>query len=133
VKLRRVFCATALALACSAPLEHRAATGALGPYSGAVAAGELVFVSGKIGARGDSFAREAETAIDALAAELGGLGLGLADVVSVTVYLTDMGLYGELNQVYAARFPAPHPARACVAVAALPGGARVELQAIARR
>ena len=56
--------ATSLALACSAPTDHRPAPGALGPYSGAVAAGELVFVAGKIGARGDTFAREVGTAIE---------------------------------------------------------------------
>jgi 2-iminobutanoate/2-iminopropanoate deaminase len=53
-------------------------------------------------------------------------------VVSVTVYLTDMAFFPELNEVYAARVPAPYPARATVVVAALPGGARVELAVIAR-
>lgn len=114
-------------------VEHRAAPDVLGPYSGSVRAGGTVYLSGKIGERGGSFAEEARTAIDAVQAELERAGLDLADVVSVTVYLTDIELYDAFNAVYAERFAAPHPARACVAVAALPGGARVEVQAVAAR
>lgn len=112
---------------------HRQAPGALGPYSGSVESDGLVFVSGKIGPTGGEFAAEAEGAIDALEQELLGAGLALADVVSVTVYLTGMEHYAALNEVYARRFRRPYPARACVALAALPGGARVEIQAVARR
>jgi 2-iminobutanoate/2-iminopropanoate deaminase len=114
-------------------VEHLPAQGAMGPYSAAVSSGELVFLSGKIGERGGSFEREVETAIEALESELERLGLGLGDVVAVTVYLTDMSTYAEMNAVYARRFPEPWPARATVAVAALPGGARVELSATACR
>ena len=103
------------------------------PFSGAVLSGAHVFVSGKIGERGGSFAREVETAIDAVEKELAGAGLDLSDVVTATVYLTDMGRYGELNEIYARRFPAPYPARACVAVRELPVGAQVEIQVIAAR
>ena len=71
--------------------------------------------------------------MDAVSAELTGLGLGLADVVSATVYLTDIADYQAFNEVYPEIVPAPWPARTCVAVAALPGGARVEVQVIARR
>ncbi len=115
-------------------VEHRPAPGAIGPYSGAVVADSLVFASGKIGSERDgSFAEEAESALDAVEAELERSGLTLADVVSVQVYLTDIGRYAEFNEIYAARFPAPYPARTCVAVAALPAGARVEITATARR
>ena len=58
---------------------------------------------------------------------------GLADVLSVTVFLTDMGQYSEFNAVYARLFRAPYPARACVAVSALPANLRVEVQAVAAR
>jgi 2-iminobutanoate/2-iminopropanoate deaminase len=138
-------CAVACALlaaACAAPTAARApsvhvpARGALGPYSAAVTAGGFCFLSGKIApseARGGAFRTEADAALDAVAAELAGLGLDLADAVAVTVYLTDMALYAELNEAYAARVPAPYPSRATVAVAALPGGARVELAVIARQ
>ena len=114
-------------------VEHLPAEGAIGPYSAAVSSGAHVFLSGKIGERGGSFEREVETAIEAIEAELARLGLGLADVISVTVYLTDMSTFAEMNAVYARRFPEPWPARTTVAVAALPGGARIELSAVARR
>lgn len=117
----------------SSSVRHVPAEGALGPYSAAVVAGDLCFVSGKIGERGGTFAHEVETTIDAVEAELVREGLGLGDVVAATVYLTDMGRYGEFNEIYGERFPAPYPARACVAVAALPGAARVEIMVTARR
>lgn len=119
--------------ACRAPTRHQPAEGALGPYSDAVIAGDVVFVSGKVGPADATFAEQAEGALAAVEASLVRSGLSLADVVSVTVYLTDMARYGEFNALYAERMPAPHPARACVAVAALPGGRLVEVQAIARR
>ncbi|MHC5004019.1 MAG: Rid family hydrolase [Planctomycetota bacterium] len=128
------FLAVSLSGCASGPgTTHLAAEGAMGPYSGAVLAGDLCFVSGKIGRRGGAFADEAETAIDAVEGELRRAGLGLGDLVHVTVYLTDMGRYAEFNEIYARRVPAPHPARVCVAVAALPGAARVEVTGIARR
>lgn len=124
-----------LALAACATGEptHRVADGALGPYSGSVEADGQVWASGKIGDLGADFAHEVSTAIDAVEQELSRAGLGLGDVVQATVFLTDMGRYAEFNAIYAARFPAPYPARACVAVAALPAGARVELMVVARR
>lgn len=105
---------------------------ALGPYSGSVAAAGFVFASGKVGADRASFATEVTAAIDAVQRELAGHELSLRDVVSVTVHLTDMADYAAFNALYAERFVAPHPARTCVAVAALPGGARVEITVIAR-
>lgn len=132
----RLTAAVCVALACAcAPVEatrHRNAPGALGPYSGSVQAGELLFLSGKIGERGHGFEHEARTALAAVVAELERAGAGPGDLLSVTVYLTDMGRYDAFNAVYADVLPAPHPARACVAVAALPAGARVEIQAVAR-
>jgi len=118
--------------ACAAPApSHRRADGTLGPYSGSVRLGDTVHLSGKIGPRGGTFAEEARGALDAVEAELAALGLTLADLVSVTVYLTDMSHGSEFNRIYGARLPEPWPARACVAVAGLPGGARVEIQGIA--
>ena len=117
----------------SSETTHQPAVGALGPYSGAVLSGDFVFVSGKIGERGGEFDHEVQTAIDAVEEELRRAGLAPADLVSVTVYVTDMASYGQFNEIYAARVPEPYPARAVVAVSALPGGARVEIQAIARR
>jgi len=112
---------------------HLAAEGALGPYSAAVEAGGLVFLSGKVGRAGGSFAEELGSALDAVEQDLARLSLSLADVVSVNVFLTDMRDHAALNEVYGARLPRPHPARTTVAVSALPGARRVEVQAVAMR
>lgn len=115
------------------PTQHLAATNAIGPYSAAVVAGDLVYVAGKGGDPSLPFKDEVAGAIDAIEADLARLGLSLADVVSVNVFVTDMARFGELNEVYAARFPKPHPARTTVGVASLPKGMHAELQAVARR
>ena len=122
-----------LLLAACATTEHLAAEGALGPYSGSVRAGGFVFCSGKIGTRGDAFRTEFETALDAVERELARSGLDLSHVVQANVFLTDLGLYKELNGIYASRFSKPYPARTTVGVHALPGNARVEIAVIARR
>lgn len=125
-----------LAVSCTSPAPvHLPAEGALGPYSAAVSAGDLVFLSGKIGKAGGSggIGQEVDAAIDAIEKDLERLHLNLADVVSVNVFVTDIGAYAELNAAYAKRFPQPYPARTTVAVSALPGGARVEIQVVAAR
>jgi 2-iminobutanoate/2-iminopropanoate deaminase len=111
---------------------------ALGPYSQAVVAGDLVFCAGQVGldpasARLVAGGIEAETAraIENLAAVLAAAGLGLGDVVKTTVFLADLGEFAAMNAVYGRYFTAPYPARATVQVAALPAGARVEIEAIA--
>ncbi len=114
-------------------LRHHRAEGALGPYSTAVESGPFLFLAGKIGERGGSYAREVETAIDAVEAELERHDSSLSEVVCVTLHLTDMERYGETNELYAAIFPAPYPARTCVEVTRLPGDARIEITVIARR
>ena len=116
-----------------AEVAYLPAANALGPYSSAVVVGDLALLSGKIGERGQSFAHEVETCLDAVENTLASLGLSFADVVEARVYLTDMERYAEFNEIYGRRLSAPYPARTCVAVAALPGGARVEVQVAARR
>jgi 2-iminobutanoate/2-iminopropanoate deaminase len=115
-----------------------AAPRALGPYAQAVVAGDLVFCAGQVGLDPASgklvpggIAAETARACENLAAVLAAAGLALADVVKTTVYVVDLGEFATLNEVYARYFPAPHPARATVQVAALPAGARVEIEAIA--
>ncbi|HEV8114073.1 MAG TPA: RidA family protein [Planctomycetota bacterium] len=128
-----------LATACTAPFcvypapSHLPAEGALGPYSAAVSSGNLVFLSGKIGKTGGTIGQDVDAAIDSIEKDLGRVGLTLADVVSVNVFVTDIANYPELNAAYAKRFPQPFPARTTVAVTALPGGAKVEIQAVAAR
>jgi 2-iminobutanoate/2-iminopropanoate deaminase len=116
------------------------APAAIGPYSQAIAAGDLVFCSGQIGLDPASgtlvpggVAAETERVLESLEAVLGAAGCGLADVVRTTVYLVDLADFPVVNELYAKAFPAPHPSRSTVGVAALPRGARVEIDAIARR
>lgn len=128
-----LLCVLLATAACqSRPLEHLEAKGAIGPYSALVRSGDLVFVSGRIGATKAEYEEEVETAIGAVEVELGRVGLDLGDVVSTTAYLTDMAMFERFNAVYARRFPAPYPARTTVGVQALPAGARVEITVIAR-
>jgi 2-iminobutanoate/2-iminopropanoate deaminase len=113
---------------------------ALGPYAPAVRAGDLVFCAGQIGidpATGKlvpgGVAAETARACENLAAVLAAADLALADVVKTTVYVVDLADFRAVNEVYGRYFPAPHPARATVQVAGLPGGAQVEIEAIAAR
>lgn len=113
---------------------------AIGPYSHAVAAGDLVYLSGQtpIDPRTGQLVTggvDAQTGqcFDNLFAVLAAAGLTPDDVVKVNVFLTDMGDFAAMNAVYAQRFAAPYPARSTVAVAGLPLGARVEIEMIARR
>jgi 2-iminobutanoate/2-iminopropanoate deaminase len=117
-----------------------AAPKAVGPYSQAVVSGDDVFLSGQTpidpasGALIDgSLAEQTQRCFDNLAAVLEAAGLGFGDVVKVNVYLTDMADFAEMNGVYALQFEEPFPARTTVAVAALPLGARVEIELVARR
>jgi 2-iminobutanoate/2-iminopropanoate deaminase len=105
-----------------------------------VLAGELIFLAGQIGldpATGrlvEGGTREQLVRVlDNLAAVLRAAGHGLADVVKTTVYLVDLTEMALVNEVYGRYFPVPHPARATVQVAALPAGARVEVEAVALR
>lgn len=113
---------------------------AVGPYSHAVEAGDLVFLSGQTPldsatgklVEGD-IAAQTEQCFKNLFAVLASAGLSEADVVKANVFLTDMGNFAAMNQVYATKFSAPYPARSTVAVAGLPLGAQVEIELVARR
>ena len=112
---------------------------AIGPYSQAVVAGNLVFCSGQIpldpvtgemvGA-GD-VRRQTERVLENLGAVLAAAGASLASVVKTTIYLADLQDFGNVNEVYARYFLSAPPARATVEVAGLPKGALVEIDAIA--
>jgi 2-iminobutanoate/2-iminopropanoate deaminase len=112
----------------------------VGPYSQAVVSGDLVFCAGQIGldpATGrlvdGGFAAQLDRVLANLTAVLAAEGLSLGDVVKTTVFVTDLKDGPALNQAYGRAFPEPHPARSTVQVAALPAGAVVEIEAIARR
>lgn len=113
---------------------------AIGPYVHAVWAGELLYLSGQTPidpATGQlvpgGIAEQTSRAFDNLEAVLGDAGLSMDDVVKCNVYLTSMADFQAMNAVYQARFQVPYPARTTVAVAALPLGALVEIEMVARR
>ena len=113
---------------------------AIGPYSAAIENGDLVFVSGQIAldaatgklVEGD-VAAQARQALENLKTILGAAGLGFSNVVKTTIFLTDMADFAAVNEVYKAAVAEPYPARSTIAVAALPMGARVEIEMIAAR
>ena len=113
------------------------APAAVGAYSQAVKANGLIFCSGQVplDPSGElvtgSIGEETKQCLDNLTAVLAEAGSGFERVVKVTAFLTDMGDFPEFNEVYATYFGAQPPARATVGVAALPKGARVEVECIA--
>lgn len=115
------------------------APAAIGPYSQGIAVDGFVFCSGQLGldpASGDlveGVEAQAERALRNLAAVLDAGGLTLADVVKTTIFLADIDDFAAVNGVYARHMADPPPARSTFAVAALPKGARIEIEAIAYR
>ena len=119
-------------------IKSASAPAALGPYSQAIRKGDTLYLSGQLGivpSTGELISPDvAEQATQALAnmkAVLAQAGASVEDVCKVTVFLTDMADFQTVNDVYARTFTADPPARSCVAVAALPKGGRVEVEAIA--
>lgn len=116
------------------------APAAIGPYSQAIDTGAQIFCSGQVGLDPASGAlvaggikAESQRALRNLGAVLDAAGVSYADVVKTTVFLIDIGDFATFNAVYAEFFPDPPPARSTFAVAGLPKGARVEVEAIAMR
>ena len=114
------------------------APGAVGPYSQAVRAGDFVFTAGQIAldpATGQmvegGIEAQARQALTNVSAVLQAAGTSLANVVKTTVFLAEMGEFKAMNGVYAEFFPDAPPARSAVQAAALPLGARIEIEAIA--
>lgn len=108
----------------------------VGPYTPSIRVGDLVITSGQIGIAdgalvGDDLRSQLQQAMANLATVLATHDATLDDVVKTTVFLVDMADYGEMNEIYLAALGDHRPARSAVAVAALPLGARVEIEAIA--
>ena len=108
------------------------------PYSQAIRAGGLVFVSGQLSLRpdhgdivGDTIQEQTEQVFANLRAILQAAGSSLEKLVKTTVYLTDLGEFQGMNEVYARHVGDKPPARATIEVSALPSGAKVEIEAIA--
>ena len=122
------------------PISTTKAPAAIGPYSQAIEAGGMVFVSGQLPinpATGEfaeggvkELTRQSLTNMQHILAEV---GLTLDNVVKTTVFLADMSDFADMNEVYAEFFSAPYPARSAVAVKTLPKGALVEIECIAAK
>ena len=111
---------------------------AIGPYSQAIVAGDLVFCAGQVAldpksgelVSGD-IREQTRRVLDNLAAVLEAAGAGLDRVVKTTVFLTDFAEFAAMNEVYGERFGTHRPARSTVQISFLPRGARIEIEAIA--
>ncbi len=116
------------------PIATDAAPAAIGPYSQAMRVGDVLWLSGQIGLdpRSGELVRggvgaETRRCLESCSAVLEAAGLSLRNVVRAQVFLADIRDYAAMNEVYAEFFDEPFPARAAVAVAGLPLGARVEI------
>ena len=119
-------------------VQTSAAPAAIGPYSQAIRNGELVFTAGQVGIDpatgelvGGGVAAQAERALRNLTAVLDAAGTSTERVIKTTIFLADMADFAAVNEAYAGHFSPPYPARSTVAVAGLPKGALVEIEAIA--
>lgn len=118
-------------------IATQAAPAAVGPYSQAIKASNLVFASGQLGldpATGklqEGVEAQTRQALANLSAVLSAAGVSMADVVKTTIFLVDISQFGIVNGVYGTAFPSPPPARSTVQVAALPLGGLVEIEAVA--
>lgn len=113
---------------------------AIGPYSQAIAVGDLVFCTGQVALEpasgtlvGADIAAQTARALDNLTAVLHAAGTDVQHVVKTTVFLVDMADFAAMNEVYQRRFGDHRPARSTVAVSGLPLGSRVEIECIAIR
>ena len=118
-------------------LQAPGAPAAIGPYSHAVAAAGLLFCSGQIPLDpssgelvGETPAAQARRCLENLRAVCEAAGASLAQAVRLTIYMTDLAAFGEVNEVYASFFGDDPPARVTVGVAQLPKGAQVEIDAV---
>ena len=112
---------------------------AVGPYSAGISAGDTVYISGQLGLNpatgelAEGVEAQAKQSLANIGALLEAAGLGYGNVVKTTVLLADIDDFATVNQVYASCFAEPYPARSCFAVAALPMGGKVEIEAVAVR
>ncbi|MDE5785179.1 MAG: RidA family protein [Duncaniella sp.] len=120
-------------------IATKAAPAAIGPYSQAIDLGSMVYCSGQIpinpatGEIPEGIKAQTAQAIANVKAILAEAGLTIDNVVKTTVFLADMSLFGEMNEVYGAEFTEPYPARSAVAVRELPKQVLVEVEVIAAR
>jgi reactive intermediate/imine deaminase len=118
-------------------ISTAAAPAAIGPYSQAIRTGLVVFLSGQIGLDpatkelvSDDFEAQVRQAFANLEAVAKAAGGSLADAVKFSLFLTDLGKFGAVNQIMGELLPAPYPARSTIGVSSLPRGAQFEIDAI---
>jgi 2-iminobutanoate/2-iminopropanoate deaminase len=119
------------------PVTAPNAPAAVGPYVHAIRSGGLLFCSGQVGLdprtgeiAGATAGEQAGRCLENLAAVCGAAGANLGDAVRMTVYLTDISTFADVNEVYGSFFESSPPARVAIGVAALPLGAKVEIDAV---
>lgn len=119
---------------------HADGAAAVGPYSHAVRAGDFLYLSGQTALNPGTgklveggVQEQARQCFQNLFKVLEAAGMGPGDVVKVNVFLTSMEDFAAMNEVYAKQFDRPYPARTTIGVAALPLGARIEIEMVARR
>lgn len=118
-------------------ISTKAAPAAIGPYSQAIKIGNFLFISGQIpvdpatGNIPEGIKAQTAQSISNIKAILAEAGLSIDNVIKTTVFLADMSLFGEMNEVYGNEFTSPYPARSAVAVRELPKQVLVEIETIA--
>ena len=120
-------------------ISTSAAPAAIGPYSQAIRSGDFLFCSGQIPLDpkngqmvSDDITPQTRRVMDNISGLLKSEGLSLADVLKTTIFLTDLGNFQTVNEIYGSYFTNEPPARSTVQVSALPKGAKVEIEVIAR-
>ena len=119
-------------------IQTEKAPKAIGPYSQAIQAGNFLFLSGQIPldpktgelVKGD-IRQQTQQVLENIKGVLKSQGLGMEDIVKVTIFLKDIGNFNQVNEVYATYFPSSPPARSTVEVAKLPRDADIEIETIA--
>jgi len=119
-------------------IQTEKAPKAIGPYSQAIQAGNFLFLSGQIPldpktgelVKGD-IRKQTQQVLENIKGVLESQGLGMEDIVKVTIFLKDIGNFNQVNEVYATYFPSSPPARSTVEVAKLPRDADIEIEALA--
>ncbi len=116
------------------------APAAIGPYSQAIRMGDMLYTSGQIAIvpqtgnlAGNSIEEQTRQVMKNLGSILEASGYTFGDVIKTTVFITDMGSFGTVNQIYGEYFTTNPPARSCVEVKSLPKGALVEIEVIAAK
>jgi len=119
-------------------ISTKQAPAAIGPYSQAIETGNMLFVSGQIPVNpqtgelaGDDVKSQTRQVFENIRAILSEAGYEMNNIVKTTVFLADMALFADMNEVYASQFESDFPARSTIAVKGLPKGALVEIESIA--